>query len=99
MATPFDEIDPFFWPGEAQSATWTPVSGSPVVGLVWLDRPDEMALDDVMAADHAVTYRVAQWPTVRSGDQVTIAAVTYTVRGAPMRLDDGLVARANLKRL
>lgn len=97
MSTPFDDLTPFFDPGEAQAATWTPAVGSPVAGHVWFGRPDAAVLDDLHASDPSITYRVSQWPTVRDGDQVLIGTTNYRVRGAPLRIDDGLLARAFLK--
>lgn len=99
MSQPWDDVDPFFLADESSAATWTAAGGSPVVGRVHLDRPDELMLGDVLAADVAMVYRAAQWPAVRHGDAIVIAGISYTVRGAPQHSIDRLIATALLKRL
>jgi hypothetical protein len=96
---PWDDVDPFFDASETDVATWTAAGGSAVAGRVHLARPDELVFGDVAATDVAVVYRPAQWPTVRSGDAVVVAGLTYTVRGAPLYDTDRLTATALLKRL
>lgn len=81
--------------GDVVEATWTPAGGSPVPGSVIFDAPGQDMLNGIISTNRVATYRVAQWPTVKQGDTITIGAKAYRCE-APMPVDDGLVARVDL---
>lgn len=98
MPSPFDEVDPFFDPDEATAASWSARGMPAVPGLVWQVEPGVDLLEQVSTTDYSIAFRVSQWPAVQPSDRVTIGAVIYEVRRINP-IDDGLLARAALRRL
>ena len=97
----FTDVDPFFDADEfGTAATWQSQSAgiAPVVGVVLIDAPGQMLFEGVMSTDWTATYRVADWPTAAAGDRLTIGTTIYEIREL-RSVDDGLLARAALRRL
>jgi hypothetical protein len=96
----FSDLSPFFNASEfATAATWTAVAtGAPIAGLVLLDAPGDLVLDDVATIDYGVTFRASEWPAMRERDAVSVGAWLYRVR-AVTPIDDGLLVRAALTRI
>ncbi len=85
--------------GMLTAATWAPGS-SPggVAADVMLDAPGDRVLEGVAVGDLALTYRSADWPSVRANDRITIGATLYYA-DAPLAIEDGLLSRVALRRL
>ena len=98
-ASDFADVSGFF-ADFGTSASWRGQGGAStaITSVVIVDAPGELLLQDVGAIDYVVTYRQAEWPTVRGGDRVVIGATHYEVRDA-LPIDDGVIARAALRRL
>lgn len=96
----FVEVDFAFDVDEfGTSAEWrAQPNAAPVTAIVLIDAPGALILDGIVSTDWMVTYRVALWPSVQGGDRVHVGSTIYEVREA-LALDDGLLARAALRRL
>lgn len=75
----------------------TAVHGSDTASVL-LDMPDQQILGDMqISTEYAITWRTGDLPGLKSGDAITVAAVSYAVREVT-RQDDGAVMRATLKK-
>lgn len=66
---------------------------------VLFDSQSQMALQGMaMSEECAITLPVVSFPTLASGDAITVDGTAYTVRQVEI-LDDGAIKRATLKRV
>ena len=86
--------------GFLKPASWAPSGGGgPYEPKVRLVTPDTLLQDGtVVVADFEIRYVTAQLPGLKEGEAITVDGVAYKVRRAPMKLQDGSVSRAELKR-
>ncbi|MCA3180989.1 MAG: hypothetical protein O9345_16065 [Burkholderiaceae bacterium] len=97
----FTDVDPFFDVAEfGSAATWQrkQPGAAAVAGVVIIDAPGQLLLEGIASTEWSALYRVAQWPSVAAGDRVTVGTTIYEAREV-LALDDGLLARAMLRRM
>lgn len=77
----------------------TPATGSPAAGRGIFDQPGTLLLGgEILATEFGLRYPAATFPTVRRGDQFTIAGATYVARENPQPTLDGLERTVPLAR-
>ena len=98
IAAAFETL--FADPNMARDATFTPTGGVAVPVRVALRRPDRVS-DFGETRLHSETtvidIRVADTPTLASGDAFEIAGESYVVQGEPLRDAERLIWTAELR--
>jgi hypothetical protein len=98
IATAFETL--FADPNMARDATFTPTGGVAVPVRVALRRPDRVSdfgETRLHAETTVVDIRVADAPTIASGDAFEIGGESYLVQGEPLRDAERLIWTAELR--
>ncbi len=101
MLTSAKFFESFDKAGFLKSASWVPSGGGgPYAGVkVRFLTPDAAIVDGlVVTADFEIRYVTEQLPGLKEAETVTVDGTNYKVRTPPMKILDGSVSRAELKR-
>lgn len=100
MLTSAKFFESFDKAGFLKLASWTPsFGGDTLEAKVRMRTPDGVFLEGtVVASDPQMEYVTEQLPGLVEGEWVRIDGTDYLVRGTPMKILDGTVSRADLKR-
>lgn len=96
-----ENLAPFFDAdtGFGVTATLTPSGGGAAsAAVVLFDAEAEVFDGEAIAVATTITLPAAEWPAVREGDVVTLAAASYRVRQVRL-IDDGALKRLIVARV
>jgi hypothetical protein len=98
IAAAFETL--FADPNMAQDATFTPTGGVTVPVRIVVRRPDRVSdfgETRLHSETTVVDIRIADVPTLASGDAFEIAGESYVVQGEPMRDAERMIWTAELR--
>lgn len=100
MLTSAKFFESFDKAGFLKPASWIPSGGGgPYAAKVRFLTPDAALVDGlVVTADFEIRYVTEQLPGLKEAETVTVDGTNYKVRTPPMKILDGSVSRAELKR-
>lgn len=85
--------------GFLKAISWTPSAGGATqTAQARFYTPDQVLLD-VMTPEYSIVYPSSQLVGLKSGEAITVAGVSYTVKEKPKKTGDGTLTRAPLSKV
>lgn len=67
-----------------------------ISGFGLFESPDEVIGNYAMSTEYSVTVLNSLFGAIDNGDDITVNGISYKVRGAPKKLDDGVFLKITL---